>query len=130
MKNEYTIEEIRSFEERLKMNPSDIELMNQLAIGYLNVPEAGGFNKVDGLLEKAHTINPSIKTANNLAYQMIVDWNEPQKALKLLTPFTDSSINNIKSINLIAYGYLLDNNPEKADDYYDCLLYTSDAADE
>jgi hypothetical protein len=118
MKNEYTIEEIRSLESELNLNPSDTNLMNKLAIAYLNVPDAGGWNDIDELFRKAHSLTPGIKTANNYAYQMICDWNECKKGIDLLEPFIESSPKSYMPYNLIGYAYLLVNRAEEAEYYF------------
>ena len=53
--------------------------INQLAIAYLDVPEAGKYNEVDNLFELAFEKVQHLGTANNLAYWMIIDWGEVKK---------------------------------------------------
>jgi hypothetical protein len=107
MKNEYTLAKIREFEKSLNLNPSDTDLMNKLAIGYLNVPDAGGFNEVTVMLEKAYNIKPSIKTANNYAYQLITDWEEYEKGIALLQDYIQEEPNSHMPYNLIGYAQLM-----------------------
>jgi predicted RNA-binding protein with EMAP domain len=107
MKYKYSIAEIRETEKSLNLNPSDSNLMNKLAIGYLNVPDAGGFNEVTKLLEKAYKIKPSIKTANNYAYQLITDWEEYEKGIKILKGYIQKIPNSHMPYNLIGYAQLM-----------------------
>jgi Flp pilus assembly protein TadD len=73
MNLEHNIEEIRRLKKLLAQNRQDTDIMNKLAIAYLDNDEAFYISKA--LLKKAYKLNPSIKTANNYACLLIVqDW--------------------------------------------------------
>ncbi|QWG09912.1 tetratricopeptide repeat protein [Flammeovirga kamogawensis] len=91
--------------------------MNKLAIGYLSCREADSFNKVDDLFKAAFEIKPSIKTANNYAYQVISDWNDYENGIEILKPFVDKEPKSFMPYNLIGYAYLMKENYEDAKSY-------------
>lgn len=117
MNEQYNIEDIRQLEASLSENPNDTDLINKLAIGYLSCSEADSFNKVDDLFKKAFEIKPSIKTANNYAYQIITDWDDYGKGIEILKPFVDKEPKSFMPYNLIGYAYLMKENYVKAKSY-------------
>jgi tetratricopeptide (TPR) repeat protein len=125
MKEQYSIDDIKQFENSLSKNPNDTDIMNKLAIGYLSCIEADSYNKVDDLLKKAFEIKPSIKTSNNYAYQLITDWNDYQKGIEILQPFVDKEPKSFMPYNLIGYAYLLQENYEKAKFYLEKAMVLS-----
>jgi tetratricopeptide (TPR) repeat protein len=118
MNQQYSIEEIKQLEITLSKNPTDTDLINKLAIGYLSCSEAESFNQVDELLEKAYEINPTIKTSNNYAYQIITDWYGYDLGIEILQPFVDKKPKSFMPYNLIGYAYLMKGNYEKAKSYF------------
>ncbi|NLR95079.1 tetratricopeptide repeat protein [Flammeovirga agarivorans] len=125
MNEQYNINDIRQLENGLTKNPNDTDLINKLAIGYLSCREADSFNKVDGLLKKAFEIKPSIKTANNYAYQIITDWDDYERGIEILQPFIDKEPKSYMPYNLIGYAYLMKENYEKAKFYFEKALTLS-----
>jgi Tfp pilus assembly protein PilF len=122
MNEQYNIEEIRQLENSLSKNPKDTDLMNKLAIGYLNCREADSFDKVDDLLKKAFDVKPTIKTSNNYAYQIITDWDDYEKGIEILKPFVDKEPKSFMPYNLIGYAYLMKENYEKAKFYFEIAM--------
>jgi tetratricopeptide (TPR) repeat protein len=125
MNEQYNIDEIKQLEISLATNPTDTDLMNKLAIGYLSCREADSFNKVDDLLKKAFEIKPTIKTSNNYAYQIITDWNDYEKGIEILQPFVDKEPKSFMPYNLIGYAYLMKGNYEKAKFYFEKAMTLS-----
>ncbi|WP_162304597.1 tetratricopeptide repeat protein [Maribellus luteus] len=125
MNEQYNIEEIRQLEKNLSEKPDDTDLMNKLAIGYLNCREADSFNKVDDLLKKAFEIKPSIKTSNNYAYQIITDRDDYEKGIEILKPFVDKKPKSFMPYNVIGYAYLMKGNYEKAKFYFEKAMTLS-----
>ena len=125
MNKKYDINEIRHLEYELSKNPYDTDLMNELAIGYLSCSDANGYSKVDDLLEKAYKIKPSIKTANNYAYQVITDWLDYKEGIKILQPFINKEPKSFMPYNLIAYAYLMSKDYTKAKFYYEKAMILS-----
>ena len=125
MNEQYNIDEIRQLEISVSKNPKDTDLMNKLAIGYLNCREADSFNKVDNLLKKAFEIKPTIKTSNNYAYQIITDWDDYDKGIEILQPFVDKRPKSFMPYNLIGYAYLMKGDYEKAKSYFEKAMTLS-----
>jgi len=125
MNKQYDINEIRQLEYELSKNPYDTDLMNKLAIGYLSCSDANGYSKVDDLFEKAYKIKPSIKTANNYAYQIITDWFGYEEGIKILQPFINKEPKSFMPYNLIAYAYLMSKDYAKAKFYYEKAMTLS-----
>jgi tetratricopeptide (TPR) repeat protein len=121
MNEQYNIDEIKQLEISLADNPTDTDLMNKLAIGYLNCREADGLNKVDDLFKKAFEIKPTIKTSNNYAYQIITDWDDYDKGIEILQPFVDNKPKTFMPYNLIGYAYLM------KEDYMQAKFYLEKA---
>ena len=121
MIQQYNLDEIKQLEISLTNNPSDTDLMNKLAIGYLFCIEADSSSKVNELLKKAYEIKPSIKTANNYAYQIITDWDY-KEGIEILKPFIDKKPNSFMPYNLIGYAYLMSENYEKAEVYFEIAI--------
>lgn len=115
--NPYSIGKIKQMEKKLSSDCNDAALLNSLAIAYLMNPEANGYNKVDGLLKQAFTINPSVKTANNYAYQLICDNFEYQKGIDVLQPFVDLTPRSFMPYNLLGFAYLKIERYELANKY-------------
>lgn len=127
MSNQYNIEEIKQLEISLAKNPTDTDLINKLAIGYLSCSEANSFNKVDELLEKAYEINPTIKTSNNYAYQLITDCDDYDLGIEILHPFVDKKPKSFMPYNLIGYAYLMKGSYESAKLYFQKAMALSQA---
>ncbi len=125
MNEQYNIDEIKELEISLATNPTDTDLMNKLAIGYLSCREADSFNKVDDLLKRAFEIKPTIKTSNNYAYQIITDWDDYEKGIEILQPFVDKEPKSFMPYNLIGYAYLMKGNYEKAKFYFEKAMTLS-----
>lgn len=68
----YTLEDIKRFEKELEGSPDDTDLMNKIAIGYMEHPCE--FIEDLKLFERAYQIKQTIKTANNLAYQLFYEF--------------------------------------------------------
>lgn len=125
MNEQYNIDDIRELESSLSENPNDTDLMNKLAIGYLSCREANSYNKVDNLFKTAFETKPSIKTANNYAYQIITDWDNYEKGIEILQPFVDKEPKSFMPYNLIGYAYLLKEKYEKAKCYLEKAMTIS-----
>lgn len=117
MMNPYSIEKIKQMKKKFSINCNDTTLLNSLAIAYLMNTEANGYNKVDDLLRQAYTINPSVKTANNYAYQLICDNFEYQKGIDILQPFVDLKPRSYMPYNLLGFAYLKSKRYEQANKY-------------
>ena len=104
---EYNLATIDSIKQQLAVRPNEVRLINQLAIAYLNVPEAGKYSEVDSLFELAFEKVQQLGTANNLAYWMIIDWGEAKKGLDILIPFVDGFEVPYITTSLIGYAHLI-----------------------
>ncbi len=116
MTQETNIPEIKQLELELQNNPLDVSLMNQLAIAYLPHNEIS-YGKTLELLHRAFEISPSIKTANNYAYQLIAEWYECEKGIEVLLPFMDQKPKSYMPYALIGYAYLMIENYSNAESY-------------
>ncbi len=101
---QYNIEEIERLKKILALNKRDTDVMNKLAIAYLDNDQA--YYIAQGLFKRAYKLNPSIKTANNYACLLIVqDWLF-EEGIEILQPFIESNPKSDIPYNLIAYAYL------------------------
>ncbi|MEM9922864.1 MAG: hypothetical protein AAF915_03785 [Cyanobacteria bacterium P01_D01_bin.50] len=63
-----TEEDIKQIEKALAENPTDTNLMNSLALGYLSNPNLLQDREILKLLEKAYQTKKTIKSTHNLAW--------------------------------------------------------------
>lgn len=107
---EYTDEMIDSLEAQHNLNTKNIDIINQLAIAYLNTPSRCSLSL--DLFKKAYDLYPSIKTATNYAHELILDNvygdlidPEVELGIKILEPFIFQNPNSHMPYGLIGYGY-------------------------
>ena len=68
---------------QLEQNPTNLDLMNQVAIGYMENPSMIEDREDLKYFEKAYEIKKTIKSTNNLAWQLFFEWGEEERAFSI-----------------------------------------------
>ena len=118
MSQEHQINEIQQLEELLSTHPTDSSIMSQLAIGYLNCREAERYEKAASLFKQAFELSPSVETATNYAYFLMIERREYEEGIELLRTFIDQKPKSLIPYNLIGFAYLCLENYGEAVDYF------------
>lgn len=116
----YSLEDLKQLDLELTKNPFDMDLMNKLAISCMYWEHLDEYvDRADELLEKAFDLAPSIKSANNYAYQIIMDRNDFEKGIEILQPYINKGPNSFMPYVLIGYAYLMIENYKFAETYFE-----------
>ncbi|MCJ8280338.1 MAG: hypothetical protein MJK14_10630 [Rivularia sp. ALOHA_DT_140] len=79
-----TEEDVRRLEQELTENPNDTDIMNSLAIGYLNNPSLVKDKEDLKLVERAYRTKKTIKSTHNLAWFYDSEcWGTLEKAIQI-----------------------------------------------
>jgi len=79
-----TEEDVRRLEQKLAENPNDTDIMNTLAIGYLNNPSLVKDKEDLKLVERAYRTKKTIKSTHNLAWFYDSEcWGTLEKAIQI-----------------------------------------------
>jgi hypothetical protein len=68
---------------QLNLNPTNLDLMNQVAIDYMENPSMIEDREDLKYFEKAYKTEPTIKSTNNLAWQLFFEWGEEERAFNI-----------------------------------------------
>lgn len=69
--------------DKFKDNPKDLDLINQIAIGYFENPSMQTDNEELKFFELAYSIKKTIKTTHNLAWYLYFEWGEQERAIEI-----------------------------------------------
>lgn len=73
--------ELKEMIDKFKDNPKDLDLINQIAIGYFENPSMQTDDEEKKFFELAYSIKKTIKTAHNLAWYLYFEWGEQERAI-------------------------------------------------
>lgn len=90
--------ELKNLIKQLEHSQTDLDLMNQVAIGYMENPSM--IEDQDDLkyFEKAYETRKTIKSTNNLAWQLFFEWGDEERAFSIQKECLD-----LKSKSYIPY---------------------------
>lgn len=75
--------ELKEMIKVFKDNPKDLDLINQIAIGYFENPSMQTDDDEMKFFELAYSIKKTIKTTHNLAWYLYFEWGEQERAIKI-----------------------------------------------
>lgn len=75
--------ELKKLISQLEQNPTDLDLLNQVAIGYMENPSMIADKDDLKYFEKAYKIEKTIKSTNNLAWQLFFEWGDEERAFNI-----------------------------------------------
>jgi len=97
--------ELKKLISQLKLNPTNIDLMNQVAIGYMENPSMIEDNEDLKYFEKAYKIEKTVKSMNNLAWQLFFEFGEEERAFNIQKECLDFKPKSY--IPYFLYSYML-----------------------
>ena len=83
MKTVITEIELIKMIDKFKDNPTDLDLINQIAIGYIENPSMQTDNDELKFFELAYSLKKTIKTTHNLAWYLYFEWGEQERAIEI-----------------------------------------------
>jgi tetratricopeptide (TPR) repeat protein len=72
--------ELKKLIKQLELNTLNLDLINQVAIGYMYNPSMTDEDEDLKHFEKAYKIKKTIKSTNNLAWQLYFEWGDKERA--------------------------------------------------
>ena len=75
--------ELKELIGKLKDNPQNLDLINQIAIGYFENPSMLTNNEDLKHFELAYSIKRTIKSSHNLAWYLYFEWGEENRAIEI-----------------------------------------------
>ncbi|MDX8393313.1 MAG: hypothetical protein R8K21_01845 [Mariprofundales bacterium] len=124
-----SIDEIKQLEKKLAQTPNNTDLMNKVAIAYMENPldfiSDGGTEDLK-LFEKAYKTQQTVKTINNLAYQLFIEFAfeaNQKRAMQLQKSCIEMKPNSYMPYYL--YGHML----LESKNYKDAIKYFEIAYD-
>ena len=75
--------ELKEMIDKFKDNPKDLDLINQIAIGYFENPSMQTDDEEKKFFELAYSIKKTIKTSHNLAWYLYFEWGEQERAIEI-----------------------------------------------
>jgi tetratricopeptide (TPR) repeat protein len=102
--------ELKELIQQLEENSTDTNLMNKVALGYMANPLMIDDQDDLKLFEKAYKTRKTIKSTNNLAWQLFFEWGEEERAFEIQKECI--SLNPKSYIPYFLYGYILTHRKE------------------
>lgn len=75
--------ELKKLLEKLKDNPEDLDLINQIAIVFFENPSMMNDNEDLKYFELAYSTRKTIKSAHNLAWYLYFEWGEQNRSIEI-----------------------------------------------
>ncbi len=75
--------ELKKMIDKFKDNPKDLDLINQIAIGYFENPSLQTDDEELKYFELAYTTEKTVKSAHNLAWYLYFEWGEQERAIEI-----------------------------------------------
>jgi tetratricopeptide (TPR) repeat protein len=97
--------ELKKMINKFKDNPRDLDLINQIAIGYLENNSMQTDDEVIKFFELAYSIEKTIKSAHNLAWYLYFEWGEEERAIEIQNECIELKPKSYYPYYL--YGYML-----------------------
>ena len=120
--------EYEDFCENLNLNLGGYFLASQQMAQYFQKQEHGNIINISSIYG---VIAPKFEIYENIPMSMPIEYAAIKSALIHLTKYMAKYFKGMNiRVNAISPGGILNNQPQKFLDKYNCLLYTSDAADE
>lgn len=111
--------EERELLEKLKISPDNLDLLNEVAIFYLEHPQLSQDCRERDYFEKAYNKEKTIKSTHNLAYYLFFeDWREEDKATEIQKECIALKPKSALPYELYAFFMLEKDNYKEAIKYY------------
>jgi tetratricopeptide (TPR) repeat protein len=75
--------ELKKLISQLKLSPTNLDLLNQVAIGFMENPSMIEDSEDLKYFEKAYKTKRTVKSTNNLAWQLFFEWGEEDRAFNI-----------------------------------------------
>lgn len=116
-----TEKELKKMIKKLKNNPKDLDLINQIAIGYFENPSMLNDNDDLKFFELAYSTKKTIKSTHNLAWILYFEWDEQDRAIEIQKECIELKPKSYYPYYL--YGYMLQDQKK----YKDAIIYLDKA---
>lgn len=90
---------------QLEKDPSNLDLINEVAMGYYQTPDMITNDEDLKLFRKAYLIRKTVKTTNNLAWQLYMEYGNTEQAITIIEECIALKPNSYFPYNL--FGYIL-----------------------
>jgi len=97
--------ELKKLIYQLELNPTNLDLINRVAIGYMENPSMIVDKEDLKYFEKAYKIEKTIKSTNNLAWQLFFEWGDEDRAFNIQKECIDLKPKSY--IPYFLFGYML-----------------------
>lgn len=105
---------LKALIEKLKTEPQNLDLINDVAMGYYQNPDMVTNDEDLKLFRKAYLIKKTVKTTNNLAWQLYMEYGKTDQALTVIQECVSLNPNSYFPYNLLGYILLDEERFEEA----------------
>lgn len=105
---------LKALIEKLKNDPQNLELINEVAMGYYQTPDMVSNDEDLKLFRKAYLIKKTVKTTNNLAWQLYMEYGKTDQAFTIIKECISLKPNSYFPYNLLGYILLDEEKFEEA----------------
>jgi tetratricopeptide (TPR) repeat protein len=95
--------QLKALIQQLEKDPTNIDLINEVAMGYYQTPEMITDDEDLKLFRKAYLIQKTVKTTNNLAWQLYMEYGNTEQALTIIKESIVLKPNSYFPYNLLGY---------------------------
>ena len=100
-----TATELQELLRELEKEPTNLDLINQIAIGYIENPSVQAEDEELKYFELAYSTRKTVKSAHNLAWYLYFEWGEQDRAIRIQKECTE--LNPKSYYPYYQYGYML-----------------------
>ncbi len=109
--------ELKELIDKLKEKPKDLDLINQIAIGYFENPSMLTDNEDLKYFELAYSIKKTIKSSHNLAWYLYFEWSEENRAIEIQKELIEQKPKSFLPYYLLGFMLLEKGDYENALEY-------------
>ncbi|MFQ3251450.1 MAG: tetratricopeptide (TPR) repeat protein [Glaciecola sp.] len=120
---------LKALIDKLENDPQNLELINEVAMGYYQNPDMVRNDEDLKLFRKAYLIKKTVKTTNNLAWQLHMEYGKTDQALTIIQECISLKPNSYFPYNLLGYILLDEERFEEALHYLSIAESKSDSRD-
>ncbi len=121
--------ELKELIDKLKEKPKDLDLINQIAIGYFENPSMLTDNEDLKYFELAYSIKKTIKSSHNLAWYLYFEWSEENRAIEIQKELIEQKPKSFLPYYLLGFMLLEKGDYENALEYLMIANEKSDRRD-
>lgn len=121
--------QLKALLSKLESAPNDLDLINDVAMAYYQNPEWVSDDEDLKLFERAYNTKKTVKTTNNLAWQLYFEYGDTERSLQILNECIALNPSSYFPYNQIGYIQLNLKNYEEALKYLKLAEARSDSRD-